>query len=80
MVVKREWLKQRRKEKGLTGTEIAKMANIGVGTYYNYENGQRTPRKEHAIRIAEILDFPVSYFFYDDVREARQKESRKEVI
>jgi putative transcriptional regulator len=76
----RDWLKRRRKEKGLTGRQVAKMAKIGVGTYYNYENGYRTPRKEHAIRIAEILNFPVAYFFYDDVREARTKEAQKEVI
>jgi transcriptional regulator with XRE-family HTH domain len=78
--MERVWLKQRRKEKNLSGIDVARLANIGVGTYYNYENGYRTPRKEHAIRIADILDFPVAYFFYDDVREARQREARKEVI
>lgn len=77
---KREWLIKLRHERGLTGREVAEMAGISVNTYYGYEHGRRFPRKEHAIRIAEILDFPVGYFFYYDVRETQQKETGKEVI
>ncbi len=71
---KREWLIKLRQERGLTGPEIAKMAGIHVNTYYGYEHGRRFPRREHAIRIAEILGFPIEFFYYNDVANRDKKE------
>lgn len=77
MSQKRDWLKKIRIERGYTGPEIADKLGCKHSTWYGYEAGYRTPRGKDAIRIANLLKFPVELFFCNDVRETRH---RKEVI
>lgn len=49
-------LKKIRKEKGFSQSYMAKRLNIGVTTYYQYENGGRKIPKDTAIAIAKILN------------------------
>lgn len=77
MAERRDWLVDIRKGRGLTGIEIAEKLGIAKSTWYGYEQGYRTPRGKEALQIANLLEFPVEYFFCDDGRELNK---RKEVI
>lgn len=52
-----------RKKKGLTQDEMAKMLAIGLSTYNQYENLQRSIPIQIAEKIASILDVPVDEIF-----------------
>ena len=56
-------LKTARKIAGKTQTQLARECSISLLTYQNYESGQRIPRADVAIRIAEALGTTVEDLF-----------------
>ena len=62
IVERREWLKELRKEKGLTVRKIAKELNISFTFYSDIENNRRSPSLEKAVQIARYFDFPAEKF------------------
>ena len=57
-----ERLRAARKEMGLTQTELAERLGISFVGVSQWESGKRNPKKETLVRLAAILDVPVSYF------------------
>jgi len=62
--MKREWLIQARESTGLTHDEVADFAGITRSTYTRYESGIRTPKPDTAAKIASLLNFDASNFFW----------------
>lgn len=56
-----ERLKQLRLERHLTQYKMAKLLNITVSAYGNYELGQRTPNIETLIKLADYFQVSVDY-------------------
>src|SRR6478672_5658648 len=52
------WLKQRRRELGLTQDELAALAGYSIASIRKIEAGQRTPSIEMADLLAVHLDVP----------------------
>lgn len=48
-----------------TQTEIAEAIGVARSTYSMYESGQRIPRDEVKIRLAELYDVTVQELFFD---------------
>lgn len=63
---KREWLKDIRKNKGLSVIQAAKLVNISTSYFTNIELGTRTPSLDVAFRIAKELSFDVEKFGCED--------------
>jgi transcriptional regulator with XRE-family HTH domain len=63
----RHWLKQLRKEQGLTQEQVAANAFINRAYYTQIEKGVRNPSFEVARAIAETLGFNPSRFFMDEL-------------
>lgn len=63
--VKREWLKQLRKEQKISTREIAELFGISFQHYNDIENGRRNPSVELAVNIAEFFDFPLDTLLKD---------------
>ena len=51
---------QLRKKSGLTVKHITKQLDIGRSTYWNWENGMRTPSENHARELARLLNISVN--------------------
>jgi len=51
----RDWLRQRRKEKGLTLVQLSKIVKISQPYLTQFELGNRTPRPEQAQALARVL-------------------------
>lgn len=56
-----EILKQLRKEKGLTQYEVAKLLDITVSAYGNYELNQREPNIENLIKLSDFYGVSVDF-------------------
>ena len=56
-------LKKRREELGFTQKQVADMAKIGLRLYQYYEQGQKEPTIQPAMRIAEALKTTVEKLF-----------------
>ena len=57
-----EKLRESRAKKGMTQSELAKAANLGLNTISNYESGKTYPKKREVYDIlAEILEVDVNY-------------------
>ncbi|HGI3718502.1 TPA: helix-turn-helix domain-containing protein [Streptococcus agalactiae] len=54
-------LKELRKEKKLTQTELASKLNIIQKSYSNWESGKAEPTLDNIIKLANILDVTVDY-------------------
>lgn len=59
-----ERIKGLRTERGETAEELAKSIGISSSAIGMYENGQRIPRDEIKIRIAEHFTVPVESIFF----------------
>ena len=60
---KRDWLIQKRKEKGLLQRDIAASAGISIQFYSRMETVERRPSPSVAKKVAGILDFPWTKFY-----------------
>ncbi|GEP75685.1 helix-turn-helix domain-containing protein [Weissella thailandensis] len=54
-------LKELRKGKGMQQQEAAKELNIPGSTYAGYERGEREPRIDMLIKLADYFDVSVDY-------------------
>ena len=62
--VKTEEIKEARKSKGITVSDIIdKMGLSSRVSYYNIENGVVEPRISQMIMISQLLGEPIDYFF-----------------
>lgn len=55
----RDWLKELRKEKGLTVRGIAPLIGISFSHYNDIENGRRNPSLPIAIKMSDFLGFDI---------------------
>jgi transcriptional regulator with XRE-family HTH domain len=74
-------LQQLLDEKDMTQVEFAKRIGISKHTITNYKSGERIPRADILLAIAEFFGKPVEWFFPDEqpsdkvvAKETRQKE------
>ncbi len=56
-------LTEARKSKALSATDLGSMIDISSTSLSKYENGHTVPRHEAVLRMSEVLNFPVDYFF-----------------
>ena len=57
-----EKLRESRVKKGMTQSELAKAANLGLNTISNYESGKTYPKKREIYEtLASILDVSADY-------------------
>lgn len=56
-------IKEFRKKKRLSQTDIAQLMNIKQNTFSQWETGERTPNVIQAITIAKILDTTVESLY-----------------
>ena len=61
MVEVGEIIRQARKEKGMSQSELAKSAGTTKQNIANYENGRRKPRTDVLIKIAGALGINIAY-------------------
>ena len=57
----RDWLKEARKEAGLTCKEMGNRLGISEAMYFRIETGERQPNMslETAVKISRILKLPI---------------------
>lgn len=65
--MKREWLIEFRKSKGLKQEQVASDAFIDRGYYSQIETGKRNPSLNIAVNIARVLDFDPLIFFKENL-------------
>lgn len=58
-----------RKRRGLSKTALAEAANISFRSVRYYESGEVVPSEETILALAEVLKFPVPFFYGPDVEE-----------
>jgi len=58
-----------RKRRGLTKTELAKLAGVSVRSITGWESDQHEPLPETVDELARVLDFPVGFFEGPDLEE-----------
>ncbi len=61
MAIYTDILKELRKDKNLSQSDIAKMFNIKQSMYSMYESGRRTMKIEMLCKLADILDTSTDY-------------------
>lgn len=61
----RHSLKAARLAKGLSVSEIAKLAGVTPAVYYKWESGDRDPLIENARQIAVILEKSIEELFFN---------------
>lgn len=71
--IKREWMKELRKEKKLKTREIAEILDISFQHYNDIENGRRNPSIELSIRMANYFDVPIEKFLEDRTKFKRSE-------
>lgn len=59
----RDWLKDKRKEKELTQSEVASSIGVTQASYRYYETGERTPQPEVAKKLGKLLKFNWTKFY-----------------
>lgn len=61
-LVRREWLKDLRKEKGYTVRGIAPELQVSWSHYNDIENGRKNPSLKLAVKISKFFGFKVEKF------------------
>lgn len=52
-----------RESRGLTQSELARVAEVGQGTLSKYETGVLQPPEEFAVQLGRTLSYPASFFY-----------------
>lgn len=60
--MERNWLKDLRKQKGITVRDIAKQLDVSFSHYSGIENGKKNPSLQLALRISQYFKFKVEEF------------------
>lgn len=50
---------------GLSQKDFAEKTRISYGTYQSYEYGNQSPRYDYLLKISQMFDVPMSFFFDD---------------
>ncbi len=58
---KKKTLKELRREKNLTQSQLAKKVNVKQGTVAMWETGKATPKTENLIVLSKIFDCSIEY-------------------
>jgi Zn-dependent peptidase ImmA (M78 family)/DNA-binding XRE family transcriptional regulator len=58
-----------RLRRGLTKIELASMLDITSRSITAYESGEFMPDQEQLIKLSKVLNFPVNFFFEDNLEE-----------
>ena len=58
-----------RRKRAYTKKHLAELAGFGIRTITAYENGEIEPSLEAVKRLAEVLQFPVKFFYGNDIPE-----------
>ena len=74
MKINSKKLKHYRKKTGFKSQEFAKLCGIPIGTYFSYEAGSRSPKKERMSIIANNLGVSVN-----DITESNDEHIKKQV-
>lgn len=74
MKINSKKLKHYRKKTGLKSQEFAKLCGIPIGTYFSYEAGSRSPKKERMSIIAHNLNVSI-----EDITESKDEYIKKQV-
>lgn len=64
-------LANKRKEKGMTQTEVAEKCNLKLPAYNHYETGRREPNLETLKKLATVLECTVDELIGDADDEGR---------
>jgi putative transcriptional regulator len=67
--MKREWLKEMRKDRELTGRAAAAEIGISHNYLFEIENGVRNPSGKLAWKIADFYGFDMAEFFKEEPAE-----------
>ncbi|HHE6468306.1 TPA: helix-turn-helix domain-containing protein [Providencia rettgeri] len=68
-------IKNRRKELGLSGANLADKLNLSQQQISRYENGINKIPINHLVDIAEALNCPIEWFFQGYTREFKNKHN-----
>lgn len=58
-----------RRCRGITKTKLAEMLGVEVRSITGYESEEYRPERERLVQLAEKLNFPIQFFFGDDLDE-----------
>ena len=58
-----------RKKRRLSKTRLAELLNVNLRAIVAYESGEYAPSAETAAQLAEVLRFPIAFFFGEDLYE-----------
>ena len=61
--MKRDWMKEKRKELGLTQVQLSAKANVSIRSMSHAELGQRDPEVPIAKRLASVLGVHWTKFY-----------------
>jgi len=67
------FIKEARKQRGLTQSELAKMLKIKESTLSGYESGDHDPKSWMLVEIAQICGVSVDYLLGREKRELSDK-------
>ncbi|MGG4607256.1 helix-turn-helix domain-containing protein [Providencia sp. Me31A] len=70
-------IKNRRKELGLSGSNLANKLNLSQQQISRYENGINKIPINHLVDIAEALNCPIEWFFQGYTSELKNKHNDK---
>lgn len=58
-----------RKRRGYKKTKLAELAKVDLRSITAFEAGEYPPSQETMARITAVLDFPVPFFYGEDMKE-----------
>ena len=61
--MKRNFLREARKDRGFTMRDVAARVDISPGYYSMIEHGQKTPSGSVAVKLSKLLGVPLERFF-----------------
>lgn len=61
-------LKKRRKELGLTQSELGRLVGLAGNTITNYEKGQREPNIDTLVKLSKVLNCTVDDLIKDELK------------
>jgi transcriptional regulator with XRE-family HTH domain len=80
--MKRNWLREIRKNLKLTQQDVAKNLSISRSQYSCIENGVRNPSIEVAIKLSEFMNFDLSIFKNNFVEQKNhfKKKNQQDLV
>lgn len=69
-------IKNRRKELGLSGANLANKLNLSQQQISRYENGINKIPINHLVDIAEVLDCPIEWFFHGYTTSSKSNKNK----